>query len=224
MRWSEKQINLLKEYYPTCDSVENIVDIVGMSVAQMYNKAYCLKIKRESNAGHKNFLKGGTTRFKKGQKAWNKGIKGYMRANKTSFKRGHTPHNAVYEGKPYIRKRTRKNGYIEKIWTIQPLGSNKRELYNRYLWEKTHGKIPEGSIVTFKNGFIEDRPPTLEDLKIINRKENLNNNTGVLDCTEEYAKRMLKIPDAPEELIKLKQAQLKLNRKINEQQEVLIHG
>ena len=219
--WTDEQISLLKEYYPTCDRVEDIVNIIGMTVSQMYTKAYILKLKRESNVGHKNFLKGGATRFKKGNVPYNKGIKGLTGANKTSFKRGNTPHNTKHFGKPYLHKRTRKNGYIERVWLIQPLGTCKRQVYTRYLWEQENGKLPKGSIITFKDGFIEDRLPVLNDLKLIDRAKNLNNNTGVIDCTEEYARRMLKIPDAPKELVKLKQQQLKLNRKVNE---VLIHG
>lgn len=221
--WTEEQITLLKKHYPTCNSVKDIVDVIGMSVAQMYSKAYYLKLKRESNTGYSNCLKGGgMTRFKKGNIPYNKGTKGLTGANKTSFKSGHVPANAFYNEKPHLYTRTRKDGYVERVWIIH-LHSKKlnRISYTRYIWEQKYGKLSKNELITFKDGFITDRVPVLEDLKVITRKDNINNNTGVIDCTESYAKRMLNIPNAPEELIKLKQQQLKLNRKINE---VLIHG
>jgi hypothetical protein len=75
-------------------------------------------------------------RFQDGHIPANKGKKMnntvYEKVKHTFFKHGHTPANTKYFGKPYLYKRIRKNGYIEKTWKIQE-GTNNRSSYLVFL-------------------------------------------------------------------------------------------
>lgn len=215
MKWTKENDNYLIENYPS-GSIKSICKHLDITKSALKNRVHKLSLKRSvPNSGQ----------YQKGAVPLNKGTKGLMKANKTSFKKGHVPANAKHHGKPFLYKRTKANGYVERVWLIHLFAQGlNRSSYTRYLWEQTYGKLPKSTIVTYKNGFIEDRVPVIEDLKIIDMEQNLDNNIGFKECTDKYAKLMLKrskIINPPKELVKVKQCQIKLNRKINE---MLVHG
>ncbi len=112
---------------------------------------------------------GRSGRFEKGQDSWNKGKKGYMGANATSFKRGHKPHNT----KHLWHERVSKDGYVEmQVPERNPHTGypNRYKLKHRWLWEQHHGAVPDGYMVTFRNGDRTDI--RLENLELLSRAEN----------------------------------------------------
>ena len=92
-------------------------------------------------------IKSGLTgRFEKGHVSHNKGKKGLhiTGCEKTWFKKGHRPVNKVEIGAEAITT----NGYI-KVKVAEP---NKWRFKSTILWEYYNGPIPEGCLVTYKDG------------------------------------------------------------------------
>jgi hypothetical protein len=84
-------------------------------------------------------------RYKKGNIPANKGTKGLTSANKTSFKPGQKPHNTVPIGTEVLRC----DGYIyRKIAETKPARFGWKQVHH-IVWEKHHGKVPEGYRVVF---------------------------------------------------------------------------
>lgn len=85
------------------------------------------------------------------------------RAKETQFKTGSRPHNALEVGA--VTHTT--DGYlVRKI--AEP---NEWEFVHRATWEAAHGPIPEGMMVSFKNGNKDD--VSLDNLMLISNAENL---------------------------------------------------
>ena len=203
-KWTDKQVQLLIELYPDCYQVKDLVEIIDRSIGSIYNKVKSLNLKRKTNIGNLNLLRcNNISRFKKGNIPWNKDKKGLSFGGKeTQFKKGNIPYNTKYNGKPYLITRKRNDGYIEKYWVIQILGSNKRLLYSRYLWEKINGEIPEKHLVYYINGVNELTPPKIEDLALISMSDHMDRNT---------------IHRYPEELKKVIKTLSKLNKVIRDE-------
>ena len=113
-----------------------------------------------------NLNSGITGRFEKGHISHNKGKKMshemYEKAKATMFKPGNRPHNAKEVGTIVLDG----TGYY-KIKVAEP---NHWEYCHRREWEKNNGKIPEGMLVTFKDGNIENW--NIENLMLITKEEN----------------------------------------------------
>lgn len=154
--------------------IDNVKGITLKELTERFNKQFNLDLSESSIANRKNKLglssgiKGG--QFQKGHSTWNKGIKGYMGANKTSFKKGNVPHNY----RPVGSERITKDGYVE----IKVSDPNKWELKHRYIYEKEHGKIPEGYNVMFadKNRMNLD----IDNLILVSKSEDLIMNKNKL--------------------------------------------
>lgn len=210
--WSQAELDKLIEFYPNATYASDLEAIIAKPLRSIYNKANAIGLKRNKNMGHLMLAKvGAAHRFTTGHTPINKGTKGLTGANSGSFKKGNLPKNYKHNG-AYIA-----NFNKGRYWVIQELGTGKRKSYVRKIWEEVNGPIPKGMVVAFKNGFVEDRVPVLDDLKLISYVENLRNNTGYDVVDERYAKRNLeksKIFNPYPELIVLKQNQIKLNRLI----------
>lgn len=83
--------------------------------------------------------------FEKGNVAWNYGMKGYYATGieKTWFKKGYLPWNTL----PLGSERVTFDGYIEVKTSVRGW-----KLKHRLIWEQANGKIPEGYLITFKDG------------------------------------------------------------------------
>lgn len=110
---------------------------------------------------NRGITSGLTGHFKKGQVSHNKGLKqtdfmsseAIERTKATRFQKGHVPHNG---NTPVgtVRLRREKNGrpyYWEKV--AQP---DKWRMKHVLEWERAHGHVPDGSMVTFANGDSTD--------------------------------------------------------------------
>jgi hypothetical protein len=86
--------------------------------------------------------------YRPGTKPWNKGLKGIHLSPRTEFKPGN---NMKALGSFSLKKRKgNPRRYIKIMVGEQP----KWVLYSKYLWEKTHGKIPLGYTLLYKDGDI----------------------------------------------------------------------
>jgi hypothetical protein len=112
---------------------------------------------------------GRTGRFERGHRSWNAGTKGLTSANSTSFKKGQRPPNS----KPIGHKRIdlRDGTILMKIKERNPYtGAPTRYKHKHvYLWEKKHGPVPKGHVVTFKDSNSSNCK--LKNLALITRSQ-----------------------------------------------------
>lgn len=168
--WAKKELATLRRMYPThraCD----VAQILGRTTAAVHDRAKILGIKKSPawfsipESGVKNLTKGGSTRFRKGQVAWNKGKKGLMGPNRTSWKKGRKPHNTKYDGAISWRGGYRYKRIAEGQW----------EALHVIKWTKLRGKIPHGKVVVFKNHDPADCK--IANLELVSRKELMKRNS-----------------------------------------------
>jgi hypothetical protein len=170
--WTNKELTYLYENYEDCYKVSDLN--LDRSEKSIYLKAMHLGLKKKFNLGNLNLVEYGKAhRFPKGNIPHNKGTIGLMKPNKTSFNKGHIPANIKHNGEPYFYERKAKN---EKTWLIQPTGTNKRRSYAKYLWEFHNGELKDGYIVKNIN-FSDTKAPTINDLRLISRSENMDANS-----------------------------------------------
>lgn len=169
--WSEKMKTFLKELYPEHTNAE-IAKILNISESSVSAQAFKLKLFKTEEF-HREKRK--ATQFQKGNISHNKGKKwdefmskeGQKNSRKTTFKKGHASHNR----KPVGYERINVDGYIE----VKASEPRTFKLKHRVIWEQHHGKIPAGYNIQFR-----DKNPlncTIENLYIISRKEQINQNT-----------------------------------------------
>lgn len=118
-------------------------------------------------------------RFQKGHVPANKGLRrpGWSvgRMRETQFKKGERRGVAVRLYRPIGTERISKDGYLErKINDDLPLQARWRAVH-LILWEATHGPVPKGHAVAFRNG--DKRDIRLENLQLITRRELMARNT-----------------------------------------------
>ena len=117
--------------------------------------------------------------FKKGHTPFNKGLSlsEYMapdkieRTKKTRFKKGKKPPNTLPLWSESIRTDTSGRQYIY----IKVPGRRKLIEKHIWLWEKHHGKVPEGFNVVFRNGNSLD--VKIENLECISNSELMRRNS-----------------------------------------------
>lgn len=125
---------------------------------------------------------GVSCKFQKGQEPVNKGKswddylpkESQAKCRKTCFKDGHLPHNAEPVGT--IAKST--DGYLKQ----KIANPNKWVFVHRATWEKYHGPLPPGAIVTFKDGNKENC--NIENLTMISMAENARMNRSHLRSSD----------------------------------------
>ena len=123
---------------------------------------------------HNHGLNSGITgHFEKGKPSHNKGVpmspEVYEKAKATMFKKGQRPHNAVPVGTVVLAT----IGYY-KVKVAEP---DVWEFCHVKAWEEHYGKVPEGSMVSFKDGNREDW--SIENLMLVTRQENSYMNHGL---------------------------------------------
>lgn len=115
------------------------------------------------NHGHNSGLTG---RFQPGHVPANKGTHPptHGRMAETQFRAGHTPHNKLPIGSIIMKA----DGYM---W--QKLGEGARDWRQKHLlvWEEAHGPIPDGHVITFKDG--DKTNYDLDNLALITMAESI---------------------------------------------------
>lgn len=178
----KQMIERLVKIYPY-QPTKQIADEFGMTLSQIYNKAYSLNLKKADDyllTSSSGRLQLGSTLFRKSNGTYQKGNvpinKGQKMSNEvfekvkpTMFKKGNRPANWKEPGTIEIRKD--KNGNLYKYIKIS---DSNWKLFQRYVWEQTNGEIMNGNIIVFrdKNTMNCD----IENLEMISRLENLKRN------------------------------------------------
>lgn len=124
----------------------------GVNVNANQIKAHCLRIGAKT---------GRTGRLEKGQAAWNKGIKNSTGHSASRWKKGNVPHTA----RPVGYERINRDGHIE----VKVEGQRQMVFKHRWVWEQHHGEIPEGMVVSFRNGIRTDC--RIDNLILLTRAE-----------------------------------------------------
>ena len=122
---------------------------------------------------------GAAFRFKKGHVPANKGLRrpGWApgRMKQTWFKKGERRGVAVRLYQPIGTERISKDGYLQrKINDDLPMQRRWRAVHV-LLWEATHGPVPKGHAIAFRNGDKSDI--RLDNLECISRGELMARNT-----------------------------------------------
>ena len=194
MDFTQQEVDYIISNYPNIKT-KDIAAELGRPIGSIYNKAFALKLKK-TEAFLKSdmsgvFIKGSQVgkehRFVKGQTPHNKGKKMspgvYKRCSATMFKKGDIPPNTKYFGKPHLVIRKKKNGYQEKVWLIRK--DNKIYSYLGYLCSQ-HGIDLKGKVARLRPGFDINNVPTINDLVIVTRADNMRLNS-LLNYPEDLA-------------------------------------
>lgn len=148
-----------------------------------------------------NMKSGRTGFFEKGAVSWNAGTKGVMQPNSGNFKKGSIPANQQPIGHERI---CTKDGYVLiKVDEINPHTGFRGRYRHKHvvIWEKENGPVPDGHVVTFKDG------------------DKTNIDIGNLECIDRNLLcRMNKsqVYDLPKELIPTMKNIVKLRAKIHQ--------
>ena len=156
MKWTEEDLQYLREHYPD-DNTAEIAEHLGRTEGAVRSAADTYGIKKSAEFKERqmqdmiNSPQSIAHRFAKGHKSSFKGEKWYElmpeesrnKCLRTTFKDGHIPHNAYADGTELVR-----DGRVY----IKVPGIRRLQLKHRYVWEKHNGKIPEGYIIKFKDG------------------------------------------------------------------------
>ena len=173
--WTERQVAYLIGHY-----ADTLIDVLVRqtrhSQKSIWAKARDLGLRKSREflqavghhcAQHPSSV---ATRFTKGHEPYNRGkridefmsAEGIERSSNTRFKKGHLPHNTRPIGYERV---DRKNGYT----FIKVSMSGKMVPKHRYVWEQAHGKVPEGCVVSFRDG--NRRNCDLSNLFLSNRED-----------------------------------------------------
>lgn len=176
--WTAKQVATLRELYPHMLAAK-LAKRLRITLKSVYTKAHKLGLHKSpefmasdaSGRLTKFSAAGASHRFKKGTTPWNLGKRGYMSANRTSFRKGNKPHT----WRPIGAERITKDGLLQRKVTDTGYTPRDWKAVHTLVWEETHGKVPRGHIVVFKDGNRRNfEPPNLE---CITRAENMRRNT-----------------------------------------------
>lgn len=181
---TEDDIAYIKEHFAEMSSYE-IADVLGMSKTSVSNIAYRhgLRKSREWIAERARMRTADPNhpsrayRFEKGHVPHTKGRKAeewmspeaLARSTATRFKKGQRPQT----WRPIGSERINVDGYIEvKVEEGKPWRHKQR-----VLWERAHGPIPEGYMVSFKDGNKQNCE--LDNLYLLSRADGLRANSVV---------------------------------------------
>jgi hypothetical protein len=184
--FSVEEIELIVAKYSDTKT-EYLAKQLNRSIRSIYGIANKLKLRKSESflksASSGRLQKGTTfgnlTTFKKGHIPKNKGkkLEEFMRPETAErfranmFKKGCIPHNAYKDGMETICTDTDGRKYIK----IKVSGVKKLVLKHYKVYLEAFGNLPEGYIITFKDGNTLNCNP--ENLKAITRQENMLRNS-----------------------------------------------
>lgn len=155
--FSDHIISYIKENVKGKSTAE-LTELVNQVFATNYTEAQIRTCK------HNRHIKSGLTgHFPKGHTPYNKGRKGFYSpgCEKGWFKKGNIPKNH----RPVGSERIDTNGYVyikikePNVWCLKHVR----------IYEKKHGTVPKGMIVTFKDG--NKQSCSIENLLLMSRAE-----------------------------------------------------
>ncbi|SEQ44799.1 HNH endonuclease [Treponema bryantii] len=147
--------------------IENNKGKSAREITELLNSAFGTDYTPEGIKGLRarmHLVSGLTGHFEKGHVPANKGKKGYCApgSEKGWFKKGQMPHNHVPVGTEVMTT----DGYL-KIKVAEPKQWRFKHIM---VWEKHNGKVPEGCMISFKDG--NHYNCSIENLMCITRNEN----------------------------------------------------
>ena len=196
MRWTEEELQYLREHYPDGNTAE-IAEHLGRTTTAVSSAAFAYGIKKSAEFKERQMRdmisspQSIAHRYAKGHKSSFKGEKWYelmpeearKKCLRTAFKDGNIPHNAYAAGTEIVR-----DGRVY----IKVSGIRTLQLKHRYVWEQHHGKIPEGHIIKFKDGDFMNCD--IDNLYIMSRADACVKMTS--EQTPEQIKRKMSIVQA----------------------------
>lgn len=182
----------MRRFYPhlTC---RDMAEVLKRSEKAVYQRAKLLRMEKSAQflasdrSGRvqrgKQFPSMIASQFKKGQPSWSKGLRGVVGVQEgcraTQFKKGRRPEEAR-NYVPIGSHRVSKDGYLErKVTDDQRIAPARRWVaVHRLVWEATHGPIPSGHIVRFRDGMktADLELVTVDRLECITRADHANRN------------------------------------------------
>lgn len=152
----------IHEFICTNNKGKTLTEITAL-VNETFGKTFT---KKQLRCFRKNnhLVSGLTGRFGKGHVPANKGKKGWYApgSEKAWFRKGNVPHNKVSVGTEVMATM----GYI-KVKVAEP---DVWEFKHKMVWEKHNGRVPDGCVITFKDG--DHRNCSIENLMCISFREN----------------------------------------------------
>ncbi|HEX2868775.1 MAG TPA: HNH endonuclease signature motif containing protein [Ignavibacteriales bacterium] len=167
--WTPEQIRFVKENFETMPWKTMVKELGLNSATPLMSLKKRLGLKRSKKNNKQIIL---DSRFKKGHKPVYLVPKGTRLSPATEFKKGHIPKNTLYDGCIIIRSDHKKRNGRKYKWIR--ISQGKWVPLHKHIWEKKHGKVPKGKILSFKNGDSLD--VRLGNLKLITRAENVRSN------------------------------------------------
>lgn len=176
---TKEQAEFVQDAYkkiPIPDVTKSLNDNFGTEFGENQIDAYI------KNHGYKS---GRTGCFKKGNKPWNTGSKGQglTKANAGSFKKGNVPETI----RPLYFERKNKDKLIEIKVPIPNVAKKTKTRFmhkQRWVYEQHFGPIPDGYVVSFRDGNRENFDP--ENLMLLSKAEMLSfNQNRYMDAPDE---------------------------------------
>lgn len=183
--WSSQEIACLRAIYPHRTTRE-LAELLGRSMRSVYDQAHQLDLKKtpeflaSGQAGRLDGVRGGATRFQKGQTPYNKGLRrpeGWAPGNmaRTQFKPGQMPPNTFPVGEYRVV-----DGYLQQKISTEKGNSSKRwRGVHELVWTAVNGPLPPDHLVVFKPGMrtTELAHITIDTVECISRADNMRRNT-----------------------------------------------
>lgn len=177
MRYSQKQVEFLKQHYSSISPYKSAI-VLGVSKQALFNKAFNLKLKAPVDGKFKPGVKHEKTQFKVGHVPFNKGrkITEWMNPNTIdkfkahTFCKGNQPVNTKSDGVITIRHDKRNVPY-----KFIRISKSNWVHYHRFVWEQIHGAIPNDMLVVFKNG--DTLNCEIENLQLMSKADNVRRNS-----------------------------------------------
>lgn len=183
--WSAHQVEALRQFYPNFKT-EDVAFVIGYPIEVVYRKDGSLGLKKTAaflasgQAGRLDGIRGGATRFQKGQAVWNKGTKGIVGVQEacraTQFKAGNKPHTT----EPIGSLRVTKDGTLQRKISEERGNNSKRwRGVHELVWVAANGPVPSRHIVVFKPGMRTTvaEEITVDRVECISLAENMLRNT-----------------------------------------------
>jgi hypothetical protein len=205
--WTARERQTLRRRYPH-EKTSKLAESMGLRLWQVNNMAHKLGLKKTAKylasvdacRLRRGDNVGAPYRFPKGHVPANKGLRrpGWSvgRMRETQFKKGQKPPNARFA---IGDTRINTDGYIDRKISEDRVGASNWRALHRILWEETHGPVPPGHLVVFKDG--NKLNCVLENLELITLADNLRRNS--------VWKKM------PKELASIVMLRAKVQRQIN---------
>jgi hypothetical protein len=199
--WTSAHISTLAARYAN-EPTASIAAAIGHSASATYQRARSMGLRKSAEylagpeSGRSNLDLGAACRFRKGHATWNKGIRFASggRSSETQFKPGSKPQT----WKPIGSERTDKDGL--KVRKVSDTGNRRKDWVGVHVlaWVENFGPVPDGHVVTFKDGNSENVAPN--NLECVTRAELMRRNS---------------VHRLPKELAELCQLRGALNRQIS---------